>query len=396
MKTRCILFFLLIFFFNLLKSCKSFLPEEGSIKKILIDNTAIKKTSDISELIEEINVVSVKDSPGSYLGAVDQLYLINDKVIIFDKTETHKINLYNQNGTFIKTIIRPGDGPNNVFQINDCWLNYKGELEVYDFAQKKIYQFDTSYSLKKIIKATEFHIFSSLMRIPNSDNYVAYAGFDEYNEPYKNKLYHIAILDKKLSIINTDLFYDKSYQGIGWLSFRKQFYLFNDTIRFAQAYDNFIYNISNAGVTKAYEIVYKRNNLPANVLKDIVKNKIHNFKDPSFLPNKYFKDYTRFSGVWLENENYIYLSSKDLEKTPFLTLINKKKNLIESSAVSFCETKKYKIILPYFQYYDPTSKVFIGAISGNDLKDRLYSESVFEKEITNDPEMLYIVKVKLK
>ena len=132
--------FIIIYF---LTSCSEIHDNtENHYSEILIDNTKINDLYDISDMVEKISFLPLKESPGSYIGDIDKLYVSNNKYIVFDRLNTHKVNLYDSSGLFIKTIIKIGDSPGDALQLNDCWLNFKNELEVYDWSQKKIYQFD--------------------------------------------------------------------------------------------------------------------------------------------------------------------------------------------------------------------------------------------------------------
>lgn len=391
--------FIIIYF---LTSCSEIHDNtENHYSEILIDNTKINDLYDISDMVEKISFLPLKESPGNYIGDIDKLYVSNNKYIVFDWLNTHKVNLYDSSGLFIKTIIKIGDSPGDALQLNDCWLNFKNELEVYDWSQKKIYQFDSSFLFKGVIKSKEFVLFKNIKRIPNTDKYVGYATFDAYNAPVKRKLYHIALMNKEMDITNTDYFFDKKFEGVSWLSYQEQFCTFKDTLRFIEAYNNFIYNVTNSGITKRFYLRYKNKPLPDDVLK-IVEKHIKQYKDLTISPTEQsliLKDFVRFNGTWLENEKYIYIASRD-EKgqfgIPFFSLIDKKTNNTIFNTRNFCETKKYKLILPPFRFYDDKNGEFISVVDGSTLKQAIYKDSYLLQSVIDDPEVLYLIKVKLK
>jgi hypothetical protein len=368
-------------------------------KEIVIDNTKIADVEDISDVIDSVGITRLLETPGNYIGDVFKVYLSNGKYIIFDRIKTRKIYLFGSDGTFIKTIIKPGSGPNEALQLNDCWLNYKGELEAYDFAQKKIYQFDTLFNLKNIIAGNKSYIFKSLYRLPKSGNYLGYATFDEFNPSPDDIPFHLAVLDQNLDIVKTALPFDKAFRGIEWVSLREHFNVYGDSIRFVESSHNFIYDVTNLDVRKRFKLVYADNPLPDDIMETIVMDNLDVFKDresPPSAKTSLFKKYTAFTGTWLENDRYIYISSRQGYDFPFYTIINKQRFTVDFNAKRFSESKRYKLKLAPFQFYDNQTGQFISVISGADLKSSLYADSPFQNKVMSDPSVLYIVTVKLK
>jgi len=366
-----------------------------------IDNSNIEKIEDVSDKINTISIIPLKETTGHYMGGVFKLYVVNNKYVVYDRLNTNRINLFDSTGSFIKTIIKIGDGPNDPISMSDCWVNEKDELAVYDFAQMKVFCFDTTFTLKKVVKAPELYHFVALKTIPNTNKYVAYANFNDYNPPFRGKLYHIAWLNNELNIEKTDRYFDKTFQGIPWLVYNEHFYAYGDTLRFVESYDNFVYSITSAGIQPRYKISYKENPLPDDVLP-IVKDHLSNYKDMNLKPNEkasYLKNYVRFNGQWLENDKYIYLISRDDKGefgTLFQSLVDKTNNSVLFNTRSICETQKYKLAIPPFQYCDNKKHEFIAVTDGEKLKQLLYKGSPFEHEIIDDPETFYVVRVNFK
>lgn len=371
---------------------------DKNVQQVIIDDSSYEKMVNISDKIEEVKIIKLEESPGNYIGDVFKLFYLNDNLIAFDRFNTHKINSYDSNGVFNKNIVKTGEGPDDMFQINDCWLNYKTELEAYDFAAKKIFQFDKSFNLKNVIKANESLIFKALMRIPNSDNYVGYAAFNEYNPAKNGEYYHIAFLDKNLSISNTALEFNKKYLGIEWLSFRQHFYSTPTNLLFGQAYDNYIYNVLPSRLERKYKIVYKKFPLPEDIFEDIVSEHLQKFKNRLLSPDqksKYFKEYSTFSGTWLESDGYIFLTSTKGNEH-FISLVDKKNDANTITGLGFSESKKYKMIFPYFTDYDNSTKSYLCTVDGKSLNACLGKDSKFRNELKIVPEDIYVVKVKFK
>ncbi len=382
-------------------SCSSQDPSKKKYSEIAIDNSQIKENENISGMIDSISITPLFEEDGNHIGSIFKILFLKSKYIVYDRISTNKILLFDDKGLFIKTIVKAGDGAQDPLNITDCWLNEENELEVYDFAQMKIFHYDSLFNLKSIVKSNLFNHFVSLRVIPSTKQYVGYANYSDFNKPFNNRLYNIAFLDTNLTIINTDKNFDKTFQGITWPMYSRHFYNFKDTLRFVKSYDNFVYNILNTKITERFKIIYKENSLPDDVMS-MVKAHLGIFKDRNIHPNikaNYFKNYVRFNGLWLECDKYIFISSRDTSGkfgTPFYSLIDKINNKELFSSRNMSETIKYKLILPPFEYYNEMSNEFISIVNGFQLKDLILQESQFQQKIVSNLNIFYLLKVKLK
>ncbi|MCC7525691.1 MAG: 6-bladed beta-propeller [Chitinophagaceae bacterium] len=401
-KNQLLIIISLIVLWSFLGSCNSDEDKQNlNYTEIHIDNSKIEEKIDLSDRIENISIVSLKETKGNFIGGIFKLFASNNKYIVYDRLNTNRINLFDAQGYFLKTVAKVGDSLNDPLNITDCWLNNKGQLEVYDYAQMKIFQYDDSFKLSNIIKSKQFNHFVSMHNIPGTSDYISYTNFNQHNEPYKGELYHIAILDSSLKIIKTDSNFDKSLQGVLWLVLNQYFFLYKDSLRFVQAFDNFIYDATNTGIKRRFKIQYKKNAIPDDITP-IIKEHLGEFKNEEINPNvtsAYFKLYSRFAGGWLETDKYVYISSRDNKGefgNYFFSLIDKRNNTELFSAREFSETEKYKLRLPPFQYIDAENAELIAIVNGMDLKEKLFTDSPFQSEVVADPEIFYLVKVKLK
>jgi hypothetical protein len=204
-----------------------------------------------------------------------------------------------------------------------------------------------------------------------------------------------------LNILSTSEYFDESFQGITWLIYKEHFPLYKDTLRFIRSYDNFVYDVSSKGIKKRYKIVYKKDPLPEDVMS-IVKPDLKKFKDLSMNPNiknEVLKKYARFTGNWLENDKYIYFSSRDSQGefgNSFFTLIEKRSKKVIFKTKSICETSRYKLLLPPLVCFDAARNEFIGIMTGSELKNAMYKGSSFWGDEIDDPESFYLIRVKIK
>ncbi len=106
-----------------------------------------------------------------------------------------------------------------------------------------------------------------------------------------------------------------------------------------------------------------------------------------------------FTGTWLENDKYIFISSKDTGSqfgVPLYSLIKKKNLETVSNHRTMIEHKKYFLEIPAFEYLDEVNDEFISIINGKDLTSALFEGSPMAQNVLCNQNILYLVKVKLK
>lgn len=380
-------------------SCKQTMYTED-IPNIIINNKDLADEADISDIIESVSIVPLKESPDHHIGDVTKLFVCRSRYIVWDRFVTKQILLFDRKGNFMKVIMKTGDSPNETLQINDCWINNKNELEVYDYALKKVYQFDSTFTLYNTIKSPDFYMLNNIIRLPGSNEFVGYAGYIK-NPAYKEKFYRVSYMDQNLKITRTEMHYDKIYRGIQWPSISNHFYLFKDSMRLFQQYDNYVYNVNQEGIKKIFKLTYTRNPLPDNLLENmppekvsVLRNRSASIQEQGKVMSEYQK-FARFSGIWLENEKYIYFPSRE-KNSYFFTFINKRTRKEAYSAKVLCETERYRIIIPFLKFYDSENKSFMATAFGDQMKVLVQSDSKFRNEIQMDPETFYVFNIKIK
>jgi hypothetical protein len=368
---------------------------------IRIDNTNVDSATDISSLVDTLSILLIKEPEKNYMADIFKMCVSRNGNYFFYDLLTNKVNAFDRNGYFIKTLCKAGDGPNDPLNITDFWITENNDIQVYDFAQMKVFNYDSTLNYKNSIKADQFNHFSAIEKMPNSKYYVAYANYNMYNKPYNDHLYQIALLNDSLNVFRTYDHFDKQFSGVSLLTYAQHFTRYKDTLRFYKAYDNDVYNVNSSGISKRYRILYNKQGLPDNVYP-IIERHLPEFKNRSKrilinLPS-YFDGFTRFNGHWYENDRFIHLSSfihKNASGEVFFTILDKQTNQVLFNAKKFIE-KKYKLQLPPFQYMDTYNNELIGIVNGKDLKNMLFQDSEFRSFIMNDPNLIYLIKVKLK
>ena len=378
----------------LINSCRA----KQEYVTLVIDNQRIDSVHDISSMIESIKFTELKEVDGEHFGSIFNVHRLKNYFLVYDRLNVNKIFLFDEAGKFIKTIVKTGFGKQDAANINSFWINNNGKLEVYDYGECKIFQYDSNFNLVRIKKAAQPIFFASIQPIPHSGNYIGYANYNLPNLPVDGKSYRIAFMDSNMNIIKTNWTFDKKFSGIPYLTYPQHFIKYHDTIRFVEAYNNYIHTISGSMINRSYKISYSASNLPDDIVPSLTKN-LALLRNPKINPMEKLRDlkkYSRFAGTWLENNKYIYLASRDSTSEPFISLVDKLTNTVLFNARNFSETDKYKLSLPPFQFYDEENDEYIGVSSGTDLHTRFSSDSKFAADIIASPVVNYLIRIKLK
>ncbi|OJW17211.1 6-bladed beta-propeller [Mucilaginibacter sp. 44-25] len=393
-KIRIIIFLL----FTLSANSCILAEKEGQVEKIKIIEKDVSDSLDVTSHIAKIQVTKLQETPGSYIGEPYKLIKTNKNYIVFDKLVAKRIVVFDLDGKFVKNVIELGKGKNEALQLNDCWLDSEGHLEIYDFSLKEIFVLDDKFEVAKIIIGEKPNIYTSLMNLPHSKDFVGYKGYNSYNPPYMGEYYKVAILDSSVAIKKVELNYKKIYNGIMVIAPTKPFINYLDTIRFAENFNSNIYNVTPKGLTKRYELQYDKP-LPTDFYDKVVQKNLSKFKaaNVNFTEiNSLYKGYNGYSGVWLESKDFILFQSFDDRFRDFLTIYDKRHHIVIGSSRALYESVNYKTYLPTFLTTDIENNKFLGVWSGYILKSILKDDSKILNIIKNDLGANYLVDVQFK
>ena len=407
-KSACWCLYLLPVFF--LFSCANKQDAEITDKysELYINNKSVKDTVDVSKMVDSVKVLKLTDALHKSLSRIDQLYTLGDYYIAIDAVHTKRVNAYDANGNYVKTLIEDGPAKTDALNVTDCYVNEKNEVIIYDYAQMKLFVFDANLASKKSIKSGILFNYNHIASLPGTDNFVGYSSYYGYNAHLQNEDNSPSCLDimgNDLSLVKKHLIYPPKFNDITLITLPKSFFPFKDSLRFFRAFDSYIYSLNKNEIERRYKILYAEGNFPPDFLGEIINPHLNDFQNigrnlSSFQAlHLYFKGYT-CPASWLETDNIIYLSS--------ITFSEKKTNNINSvilkkgktpeviTAKVFAENSRFKLAFPNFNTYDKKKNEFITYCSGNKLKKYLYKDSPLIRPADIVDDSFYLIKVKFK
>lgn len=365
---------------------------------ISVDASNIKDSVDLSTIIKGVDIIPLKEQEDNFIGEVWKVMLSGDFYVVFDRYVTKRIHVYTANGELYKSIIPNGDGPNEILQISDCWVNDNGNLEVYDFQLNRIMVFDEKFNPQKTYKGKSHLFLNSVQNI--GTKYVGFSGYNDYNKAFRGNYYKMAVMDSNFRIEKTAFHFDRKLKGALISTPVNPFGKVGGETIFHQDYDPNIYIVNYLG---DFDIKYKLNYspipIPENFELQIIAKNLSIFKSQEVdfeRINNIYKGYSGFSGPWLESNDYAVFNSFDENYDRFTSIYDKRDNEIIAQGKNLVD-RKNKLTVPYFHTADPSENCFIAVLEGYILHNYIKTESPNYEMVKNwGNENLYLVKITLK
>jgi len=374
---------------------------------IHINNASLPDSSDISAIVDSVRVLRLFDAPHKALGSINQLYVVNGQYIAFDLENTKRINAYDANGKYLKTMMENGPQSGDGLSLIDCYANEKDEIIVYDYAQMKLSTFDSELNAKTAIKGKRLYHYNHIASLPGTHKFVGFTSDNLTNaamQHQKNTPSSVDFLDDKLQLLKKEFIYPKKFDGISLFASPKSFFAFKDSLRFFRFFDSYVYSMENDEIERRYKITYDKGNFPQDFLMTIVDPHYADFNVgnngvlSAKAQYKYFNGYSCLLN-WLENDSLAYASSITFSNGRLqwmYSIIKKGKNPLVSTSKALVERSRFKITLPPFDAYDRKSKEFVAYTTGNRLKKYLLKNSQLIKSNKINDESFYLIAVRFK
>ena len=376
--------------------------------EIVIDNSNIPDTLDISNLIDYIKILKLTDPSDKPISRIDQLYASDNTYIAIDAINTKRVNSYSADGSYLKTLMEVGSDKKQSLNVTDCYQNEKNEVIIYDYAQMMLTVFNPDLSVKKVIQGKNLFHYNHIASIPGTEEYVGYASYNldnAYLQGDEKNPSNLDVLNSKLDLTKKILTYPSKFEGVTLITASKSFFPYKDSLRFFRTYDPYIYNISKNQIERRFKVLYSKGNFPSDFLESIVANHLKEFKEtgsrsyPLQVIYQYCSGYTCPEN-WLESDSVICLSSINfLDRSTSITntvVLNQAKKRTVLNAGTFVAKNDFKLSFPQFKAYDKYNNEFLASCTGNQLKKRLYKGSslINLQDIVDDS--FYLIKVKFK
>lgn len=284
-------------------------------------------TFNMDKIIDTTEFLLLETNDDCLIGDVSKLIVSDGKVIVFDKSKSNAIYVFDaHNGDFLFQIGVRGRGPGEYYFIVDFDI-YKDEVAVVDQGSKDILIYslqDGTFVRKETFGPTDYNGTNYMVRLDS--NYYFYCGNNGFRYNYSlvtvnaQSLVHqkaLSFTDEKLSSLSSNVL-TRSHSEV----FVAQ--LFNDTI----------YQVDHTGILPLYVLQSESNRLPQDFFKSVEMG------SPDF--------YKRFFSFWgnphrlLASDRHIYFAWGHLNKRLVFGLIDRETD--EVNMWQTYESKKANVV----------------------------------------------------
>lgn len=264
--------------------------DDFSIKEYTL-NSDINKSPLADTVFMKMNQIvrleSINDS--SLIRKIDRLYKSGNRLFIFDRSQ-NKIVLFNLDGKYINSINRLGRGPGEYVGLIDfCVDEGRKQILLLCHQPYKILWFDFDGNLLKEKKTED------LYKQISTDSQYIYCTKSEISSS-RNDEHEFVIMNCEGDLIKDDMEIRKKISNK--LFTQGNFLTKSQEILYSRRFENYIYTVSEGGVSPKYKIDFAKYSLPEDLI------------------NQYANEF-EFGKSCREN-NYIYTMNNIVDNDNFL------------------------------------------------------------------------------
>src|SRR5690606_36729659 len=149
---------------------------------------------------DSIEIVPLEESSSSPIGVITKVIYINDHYVIVDREITFEAFVFDKKGKYVKNLVETGQGPGECFQINDCWINNKGDFQALDYASQLISNINEDLNLTEYIRYAD-NRYLSVRSLLGSDVILAASENNLSNQMDNNREYLLALVPTNFQFI---------------------------------------------------------------------------------------------------------------------------------------------------------------------------------------------------
>ena len=271
--------------------------DDSSIETVVMDvnDMSIENRDDV---FKDIKYVVLETSKDNLIGQIDDLFFIDDKIIVVDKNIAKSVFIFDNTGKFLTRVSNNGRGSHEYLQLTHVFVE-NGDIAINDIYKREINYFDTN---GKFIKTIQYDLLFNEAESLGDNQIVCniYQGKSK-NYSYLDD-YSFVVLDgndryKPVSAFGAD---NSNYDMI--LSRIKNLYSFEGHVYCTINFENVIYELTKDSVIAKYRLAMTPDDLEDVTFNTTEESMEYTSKHP-FFHGFYveLKDYSLF-GVSVPNQ----------------------------------------------------------------------------------------------
>lgn len=313
--------------------------------------TLNKKYAKINQS-KNVDYIKLESISEALFGNVDQLICVKDFFIIVDRRNAKGVFIFNTDGKFLLKIQNHGKGPGEFTKITDVSFNkFSNQIEIYDSTKQSIIVYDLNgkfiSELKNPINCQRF------IPITKNERFYYSKFIPNKHELQANESYRLVKANDKGSVI--EYYFPFKNENLFETHIINAFNNFlpvenSNKVLFIETYDNNIYELEEGSVSIKYVIDFLNHNVPEDLLKSNIKNKLEyvNEKNFAYINRMLFEDEEELIFNYTHDNSYKEFGYNKISGDSYQSLFNyiEHDNIYCSNSISVTKNFSYSIIEP--------------------------------------------------
>lgn len=284
--------------------------KQSKSEEFSIDISTAEKSSFVSHL-DQIAFIPLETTDSSIIGRIQLIKIVGNNIYIAD-SKTQRVLIFSNQGKFLNSINKIGQGPKEYIRITDMYVDNKdGHISILDGEQHKILEFDNKGSFlneKKIpfkdpianfanLDSTTLVFYKSFIKKENDNSIVICSkGFKQIKKLFPSPKTTSLLLCPRVSLHNTD-----------------------NSLYYLPIYSQKLFQINKNEITEKYTFNFGENNIDLDVYSQNYSNptdifeKLNNGKSIYFLTIFNSRN-TVYADFYYKGTPYFFLYNKDTKK----------------------------------------------------------------------------------
>jgi hypothetical protein len=314
----------------------------SAVKIIPIDYQKIKKCF-FSQLVNNIEYVSLETTAKSIIGSIDKIIFRNNLILILDKQISKAIFIFDEKGNFLNKIDRFGQGVGEYVELRDFTLNKNNIIEAYDGGMEKLIHFDIEGNF---LNEKKLDIKFDFFEIDENYNYILATRKSENLIENKNSYFDILLFSDEFKLKKKYFEYNPNLTDGYSIHLEKSLYPVNEGVLYQEILNDTMYIVTDFVVkplfildfgdlkvpSKIHEINYREVRKLIRSSENIAFNQGLKAMTDDILIFSYIKDLKQVTGIYDKRAKNLCLCSEivnDLDGVNYnLPSIHLKKNFV--------------------------------------------------------------------
>ena len=214
-----------------------------------------------SNIITDVSYVKLETTAESIIGEVSKIIVQDDRIYIMDSFVSNNLFVFSINGKFIAKIKDFGEGPNEIKQVYDFYIDSKNqEVVVFDGLQSRL----VSYDYKLIPKGQKKLYFRfSNMRLMPGGKLLLHVDAENTHIPEIDR-YNVLLLDSSLNIIRKGFQLSKEEEKNNFTLLDHLHQSDEKSVVWVPKFKNSVFSITDDGnVQKRFVLDFKKREVPS-------------------------------------------------------------------------------------------------------------------------------------